>query len=264
MSNCGGSELRPTQAAMEAWVAAFAAAPVQNRDGSTGISLHVDYGQGNGFEGGNHISGSDSFLNGGLSGDFVNHKADNFAANREGYFHYAIQAYDFGDGGISSGAGGLGYTPGFDFLVTQGCPKDGDVTTYMHELGHNLNLLHGGFEDCNYKPNYNSIMNYRYDYAFRDCGRNVMTELTYSNGSLPDLNENSLDESVGLCDNIEVDWNVDGVIEVVQYNANPEEASQQENCGGTYTILKDHDDWANLVYLGPANPGLLFPTRILE
>ena len=42
------------------------------------------------------------------------------------------------------------------------------------------------------------------------------------------------------------------------------EASQQENCGGTYTILKDHDDWANLVYLGPANPGLLFPTRILE
>jgi hypothetical protein len=31
-----------------------------------------------------------------------------------------------------------------------------------HELGHNLSLLHGGFEDTNYKPNYYSIMNYGY------------------------------------------------------------------------------------------------------
>ena len=30
----------------------------------------------------------------------------------------------------------------------------------MHELGHTLNLHHGGFEDANCKPNYVSIMNY--------------------------------------------------------------------------------------------------------
>ena len=34
----------------------------------------------------------------------------------------------------------------------------------MHELGHNLGLHHGGSVDTNYKPNYNSIMNYRYQF----------------------------------------------------------------------------------------------------
>lgn len=32
--------------------------------------------------------------------------------------------------------------------------------TLMHELGHTLNLHHGGFEDNNCKPNYVSVMNY--------------------------------------------------------------------------------------------------------
>lgn len=263
-SNCGGSELRPTANAMTALVEAFAAAPTQNRDGTTGIALHVDYGQGSGFDGGNFISEADSFLNGGLIGDFVDHKSVNFASNREGYFHYVIQAYDFGNGGVSSGAGGLGYAPGFDFLVTQGCPKDGDVTTYMHELGHNLNLLHGGFEDCNYKPNYNSVMNYLYNYAFRDCGRNVQADLTYSRGVLADLNENSLNESLGVCEDVAIDWNVDGSIGVIQYNVNSEESSQEQSCGGTFTVLKDHDDWTNLVYLGPSTSEFMFPLRIRE
>lgn len=33
---------------------------------------------------------------------------------------------------------------------------------FMHELGHNLNLHHGGFEDHNCKPNYVSVMTYVY------------------------------------------------------------------------------------------------------
>ena len=36
--------------------------------------------------------------------------------------------------------------------------------TIVHELGHNLLLRHGGFENCNYKPNYNSVMNYQYQF----------------------------------------------------------------------------------------------------
>jgi hypothetical protein len=36
------------------------------------------------------------------------------------------------------------------------------ASSAAHELGHNLSLLHGGFEDTNYKPNYYSIMNYGY------------------------------------------------------------------------------------------------------
>ena len=38
----------------------------------------------------------------------------------------------------------------------------GDAPTAMHELGHNLNLLHGGGVNTNCKPNYLSIMNYSY------------------------------------------------------------------------------------------------------
>jgi hypothetical protein len=36
--------------------------------------------------------------------------------------------------------------------------------TFMHELGHNLNLRHGGIDDMNYKPNYLSIMSYTFQF----------------------------------------------------------------------------------------------------
>ena len=45
--------------------------------------------------------------------------------------------------------------------------SDGLVTaalagTFMHELGHTLNLRHGGQDEFNYKPHYQSVMNYGY------------------------------------------------------------------------------------------------------
>ena len=130
----------------------------------------------------------------------------------------------------------------------------------MHELGHNLGLWHGGFEGCNYKPNYNSVMNYQYSFGiFRDCAREFLADLDYSIGEKSDLDENSLDENIGICESVEVDWNSDGVMGVVQHNINSAEAEQQLRCGGTFTTLKDHDDWGNILYLGPANPNLLMP-----
>jgi hypothetical protein len=107
-------------------------------------------------------------------------------------------------------------------------------------------------------------MNYLYNYAFRDCGRNVQADLTYSRGVLADLNENSLNESQGVCEDVAIDWNVDGSIGVIQYNVNSEESSQEQSCGGTFTVLKDHDDWTNLVYLGPSTSEFMFPLRIRE
>ena len=68
------------------------------------------------------------------------------------------------DGGTSSG---LSFGIGADsFIVTLGKwadhgSSDAKVGTFIHELGHNLGLGHGGNDlITNYKPDYLSVMNY--------------------------------------------------------------------------------------------------------
>lgn len=51
--------------------------------------------------------------------------------------------------------GGWGERGGNDFI-----DFNHNAATIMHELGHNLNLGHGGSDGTNYKPNYVSVMNY--------------------------------------------------------------------------------------------------------
>ena len=130
----------------------------------------------------------------------------------DGFLHYdwtafdAIQASRFPPGLFGHGVHyaafihqmkgltntGLSKTvPGDAFLVSLGAlaNKVGDVDdqcgTFMHELGHNLGLNHGGFDDIGYKPNYLSVMNYmfqrvgvanfsiygHFDYSRFDSGR---------------------------------------------------------------------------------------------
>jgi len=81
------------------------------------------------------------------------------------------------------------------------------VGTLMHELGHNLNLRHGGDEDENFKPNYLSVMNYLWQvYGIfvssqpgnADPTNIVALRLDYSGYVLPPLNELHLDERIGL------------------------------------------------------------------
>jgi hypothetical protein len=80
-------------------------------------------------------------------------------------FHYAIFAHDTFD--HLSQLQGIGEMPGNDFVVTsRGLPAADQQTTFMHELGHNLGLNHGGpdnplsgRDDINCKPNYLSVMN---------------------------------------------------------------------------------------------------------
>src|SRR5262249_36501209 len=45
-----------------------------------------------------------------------------------------------------------------------------EASTWMHELGHNLGLRHGGDEDTNDTPNYLSVMNYQYQYQYQFSG----------------------------------------------------------------------------------------------
>ena len=40
----------------------------------------------------------------------------------------------------------------------------------MHELGHTLGLRHGGGQNRNRKPNYISLMNYRYSFTLQESG----------------------------------------------------------------------------------------------
>ena len=85
-------------------------------------------------------------------------------------YHYCIFVHNYqkwnGTTWLDTTSGGLGEVPGDDFMVSLGSWTNGvgsvdeQAATFMHELGHNLGLDHGGGDDINYKPNYMSIMNY--------------------------------------------------------------------------------------------------------
>ncbi|MBK9092772.1 MAG: hypothetical protein IPM84_08335 [Anaerolineae bacterium] len=90
-----------------------------------------------------------------------------------------------------------------DFIVSLGGWSGGGGTdyekigTFMHELGHNLGLKHGGEDHINYKPNFLSIMSYTFQTSglIRDGGYGTFD---YSRWTLPQLDENSLNETQGL------------------------------------------------------------------
>jgi hypothetical protein len=110
-------------------------------------------------------------------------------------FHYAIFGHS-----QSSGASGIAEISGQDIFITLGNwaagtgTQDEQAGTFMHELGHNLNLKHGGNNDINCKPNYLSVMNYPFQFSIYISNR----PLDYSRSVLPTLNEASLSESVGV------------------------------------------------------------------
>ena len=110
--------------------------------------------------------------------------------------HYALFTHQQAAGNTSSGCG---EEPGNDFYVSLGGwvnPTQGDEEgTFMHELGHNLNLCHGGpkgggaesdFQcDVNYKPNYLSVMNYTFQTPNTPDGQATGRPLDYSRWVLP-------------------------------------------------------------------------------
>ena len=140
----------------------------------------------------------------------------------------------------------------------------------MHELGHNLGLRHGGFENRNWKPNYNSVMNYNNQFPGidTDCDGIGNGVLDYSRGLNPDLNENALFEADGIC-GVPIDWNRNGFIDAgaVSRNVNCPSVTSTTTCGSTGScadstcdILTDHDDWANMNFLGQNR--MLHPVHI--
>lgn len=250
--NCGGHSHEPSDQALAKVTAMFASAPTTNPDGSTGINVVHDKGQGGALTGGSMIPDADGVLVGNSGGaEFHAHKDANFAANREDYFHYTILPHRYDTNSGSSGHAELG---GDDMIVSLQCflSHQNVANTIAHELGHNLTLFHGGPNDvCNWKPNYNSVMNYRYQFPGIDsnCTPPGDGVLDYSIGDRIPLDENDLDENEGTCGpGFPWDWNGNTLIETaVVLDINPDSDPFHELfCGGVLSILRDRDDWGNI------------------
>ena len=58
-----------------------------------------------------------------------------------------------------------------DWIAAAGSLRAAESGTFMHELGHNFRLRHGGFENVNCKPNYQSVMSYPLQVPYIDPDR---------------------------------------------------------------------------------------------
>jgi hypothetical protein len=238
--DCAQHSHRPNAALLARVNTAFANAPVSNPDGTHGITMIHDYGQGGAFTGGNFISDADGIVDG-FGTEYNTYKTANFAANRVGYFHYVIMPHQYTD--RSNFSSGLAFIVGSDMIVSLYCANSDENVgnTIMHELGHNLGLDHGGFEGVNYKPNYNSVMNYAYQFSGVDnnCTPPGDGVLDYSRNQRITLNESALNESAGICNDVDWDWNFSGTIEPnVTYDVNGD---------SVFSTLSDYDDWGHVI-----------------
>lgn len=245
--DCGAHTHRPTTAQRTRLTNAFASAPVANPDGSTGINVVLDHGQGGALTGGNVIADADGVLSSGVnSNEFRNLKNANMATNRHGYFHYIVMPHRYNGTSNSSGQAEL---DGDDLIVSLQCAQSTSnvANTIMHELGHNLGLRHGGNVDVNYKPNYNSVMNYRYQFPGVDSGCDVGANgvLDFSRGTRIALVESALNEAHGVCGpgTVALDWNGNGLLDLSP-------VSVDLNGDSLLSTLNDWNDWATIFFGG--------------
>lgn len=256
---------RPRNDAINDVVTAFANAPVNNPDGNRGINLHVEIDEEKDhqdsvtmWEGFNDIKSL------GTRDERASPNARDILLAKRDVYHYAIFIHQYTNWPRSAG---LAESPGNDFIVSFGAsgwgrdPTTGhnvgtrleQAGTFMHELGHNLGLLHGGNErePYNCKPNYFSIMSYTKQ-AFGgiltgfDARGNPIVRLDYSRQVLNPLDESALSENAGIepntadwtiwgavdpgtgtigswfsPGNLVVDWDVDGIIDDAPTRPNP-------------------------------------------
>jgi uncharacterized repeat protein (TIGR01451 family) len=127
---------------------------------------------------------------------FLQVQPPNFDPDRASVFRYAISTQSR----AGCGSGGQAEIGGNDFI-----DHNHDGGTIMHELGHTLNLHHGGDDDSNCDPNYISIMNYDHQFGIpRVRGGTIIdysppriNMATASRGAAPltNLDETDLDET---------------------------------------------------------------------
>jgi hypothetical protein len=243
--------------------AIFENAPVLNPDGSRGVHIIIDRGQGGLLANGGQTLADHDFLTFGPSNPtggqniqgFFSYKATNFDPDRLHLFHYAIlgredlqqwsgRAERFGNDFFLTGL----RLPWWTDLASQ-------VSYFVHELGHNLGFSHGDLrsDDQNYdfKPNLPSVMNYNYINGGVDVDCDMVPDeiYTYSEGTLKSLSEASVDEMLGVCDEMPVDMNyVDvGGFFVRGDGRLTSGALDIIGDGDTDDTTDDFDQWGNLL-----------------
>jgi hypothetical protein len=275
--------------ASTAVVAAFANAPVPNPDGTTGIRLHILPSEGvpeqpvlGGLEAVFALRDGGAAACDGLLGSAGDRSSANCAAILAAHrlsFHYAFLLHELGVERRS----GYGRIYGNVFSVhlhaapLMGQPdpiqlggglQEMQASVFMHELGHNLGLHHGGRDDPdNCKPNYLSVMNYPYTSLAADPNR----PLDFSREALPDLDELSLDETLGISgyhgritafgDSLgdvhgpfpadgPLDFDLDGSIETTVVADVNNMTEYWRDCRGDpqFGLLRGRDDWSSLDY----------------
>lgn len=228
-------------------IGAFANAPVENPDGTTGTKLHILKDERLA-----HIAVIKAFedydtiknISFGTAAERSSPDSVNILGAKRFVYRYCLIAHQYSMFNSTAGtwqtttSSGRAEIAGNDFLVTLGAfdggtgNADQQSGTFMHEYGHTLGLRHGGFDDINAKPNYLSIMSYSRQFSSFVPGR----PLDFSQSALPSLNEISLDEAEGIggeagdvtvfftdtdnntyndsavvvAGNVPVDWNQDG------------------------------------------------------
>jgi hypothetical protein len=189
---------KPDPSAMQIVRDAFAKAPIANPDGTKGIRLHIYY---------NPTPIPEVAMLGSMDSNnnynwaaFDAIKKQSLPAELAHVFHFCLFAHDFDSvhhSGLSRAFGA------YDFIVSLGAfglngvaGVQSQAGTFMHELGHNLGLRHGGLDDVNNKPNYISVMNYFFQLDGVPID-GVPGNFDYSRFSLS-VDENKLNEELGL------------------------------------------------------------------
>lgn len=302
----------PTEADLQRVVRAFDDAPVDNPDPdpnpdqARGIRLHINYDE-------RAIKRVDfPGTKEGLKAwpDFEAFKRERFGSvtdradidwltsprrrAREVVYHYAVFGNRFG-GSESADARGIGEIGGNDLIVAFDetwqlrftsdsfvAPRRSDflMGAFMHELGHNLGLRHGGADSINFKPNYVSVMNYLWAYPrkkLEDLGEGSW-RLDFSRQQLRPLDERDLNEADGIGgrplvrtlaylkgtseaklvpESGPIDWNNDKKIDLavvthVTANVNGDTVTVDGKTKPRYDVLRGQDDWAKVSLLrGP-------------
>jgi hypothetical protein len=173
-------------------------------------------------------------------------------------YHWSLWIHNYSYNGVFSSSSGIGDLPGRVHIVSLGSFTGSvgtfrnQVGTFIHEFGHNIGQRHGGADNDNHKPNYLSVMNYHFQLQGIGAGllgRGLATsasgieDFNYSHGLLPSIDENALDERVGITLG-PVDWDCDTTIEALV----AQDVQAPDWCGslGLRTALADFDNWASI------------------